>query len=50
MGPRIDYLVVSFVIGDESHIIVFHYLIDLGVTLTNEIFFFRWNDDVFQIE
>ena len=48
--PCIDNLVVTFVVGDETHVIVHHDLFDFFVTTLHEFFLFLRDDDITQVE
>ena len=37
--PDINYLVITLVVCDESHIIVIHYFINLSISIINHYFF-----------
>ena len=50
MGPGIDNLVVTLVIGDEAHVIVVGNLTNLLVTLGNEFSLLLRDDDVIEVE
>ena len=50
MGPRINNLVVTFVVGDETHVVVHHDLFNLFVTAFHEFFFLLRNDNITQVE
>ena len=41
MRPYIDYLVVTLVVGDESHRIVVHHFLNLLVTFSYKLLLFR---------
>ena len=50
MCPDIDDLVVTFVVGDETHRVVVHHFLHLSVTLLDDGFLFRRDDDVTEVE
>ena len=50
MSPGIDHLIVTFVVGDETHVIVHHDLFDFLVTAFNQLFLFLRDDDITQVE
>ena len=48
--PDVDYLVVTLVVGDETHVIVVDYLLHLFVTSLHQRFLLLRDDDVTQVE
>ena len=50
MCPDIDYLIVTFVVGDEAHVIVVDYLLYFIITLLYQCFLLFRDDDVTQVE
>ena len=50
MSPSIDDLVIAFVVGNETHAIVGHDLLYLGITLFYERLFLGGDDNVAQVE
>ena len=50
MCPDINYLVVTFIIGDETHIIVTDHLLYLFITSLNECLFLFRDNDITQVE
>ena len=50
MGPDVNDLVVSFVVGDETHIVVLHHFCYLLFGAIHQLDLFIGNDDVIQVE
>ena len=50
MCPNIDNLVISFIIGNESHVIVRHHLLNLIISFLQQVLLVLRNDNVSQIE
>ena len=50
MCPGIDNLVVTLVVGDESHVIVVGNLTNLLVTLLDQVSLLLRDDDVVEVE
>ena len=50
MCPNIDHLIVTFVIGNETHIIVVYDLFYFVVTFLHQGLFFLRNDNITQVE
>ena len=50
MGPGIDNLVVTLVVGDETHVIVLGNLLNLGITFLNQFLLRLRNDDIVKVE
>ncbi len=50
MGPGINNLIVTFVVGDETHIIVHRDLVDFIITALHDFHFFLRDDDVVKVE
>jgi len=50
MCPDIDHLVVTFVVGNETHVIVVYDLFHFVVTFLYQGFFFLRNDNITQVE
>jgi len=50
MRPYIDYLVVTLVVGDESHRIVVHHFLNLLVTFSYKLLLFRRNEHIPEVE
>ena len=50
MGPSINNLIVTFVVGNETHIIVTRNLINLVVTTLNNFFLFSRNDNIIEVK
>ena len=48
--PRVDYLVIAFGIGNETHVVVLGNLAYFLVTAFNNLFFLFRNDDVVEVE
>ena len=48
--PRIDDLVITLVVGDETHVIVHRDLLNLLVTALDDVYFLFRDDDVVQVE
>ena len=48
--PSINYLVVTLVVGDETHIIVSSDLLDVFVTTLNDVYLFLRDDDIVEVE
>ena len=50
MRPGIDDLVVTLVVGDEAHVIVVGDLLDLSITLRNQLCLLLRDDDIVEVE
>ena len=50
MRPDVNDLVVSLVVGDETHVVVLHHFRDLFLRTVNQLDFFIGNDHVIQVE
>ena len=50
MCPNIDYLIITLVIGNETHVIVVDYLLNFFVPLLYQRLLLFRNDDITQIE
>ena len=50
MCPDINYLVVTLVVGDETHVIVVDYLLYFFVTFLHQRFFLFGNNNISQVE
>ena len=50
VSPCINYLIVTLVVGDETHVIVVHDFLNLTVTLLYKVLLLWWNDDVVEVE
>ena len=50
MGPCIDDLIVTLVVGDESHVVVLSDLTHLLITFLNDGFLLLRDDDVVEVE
>ena len=50
MRPNVNDLVVTLVVGDETHVVVVHHLAHLGRGFGDQLLLFRWDDDVVQVE
>ena len=50
LGPSVDNLVVTLVVGDETHTIVTHDLLDAVVTSLHDFSLFLRNDDIVEVE
>ena len=50
MGPGIDNLVVTLIVGDETHVIVLGNLLNLSITLLNQFLLSLRNDDIVKVE
>ena len=50
MCPNINNLVVAFVVGDETHVVVVHHFFNLLVTFFYILFLFFRNQHVTQVE
>ena len=48
--PDVNDLVVTLVVRDQTHVVVVHHLPDLRRGLFHQLFLFRWDDDVVQVE
>ena len=48
--PGIDNLVVALVVGNETHVVVVHNLLNLGITFGYQRLLFRRNEHVAQVE
>ena len=50
VSPRIDYLVVTLLVGDETHIIVVGDFLNLLATTLNNLLLLRWDDNITKVE
>ena len=50
MRPYIDNLVIALVVGDESHRIVVHHLLNLLITFLNDFFLFGRDDNITKVK
>ena len=50
MRPNVNDLVVTLVVGDQTHVVVLHHLAHLGRGFGHQLFLFRRDDDVVQVE
>ena len=50
MCPSINNLVITFVVGNEPHVIVVHNLFNFVITFFHQRLFFRWDQNVSQVE
>ena len=50
VGPDIDHLIVSLVVGDQTHIVASQNAFDLLVGSVDDVHLLLWDDDVFQRE
>ena len=50
MCPDIDYLIVTLVVGDETHVIVIDYLLYFIITFLYQCFLLFRDDDITQVE
>ena len=50
MCPSINHLIVTFLIGDETHFVVSLHLINLILSLTYNVFLFYWDYDIIQVK
>ena len=50
LGPGVDDLVVALVVGDETHTVVAHDLLDALVTGLDDVGFLGGDDDVVEVE
>ena len=48
--PRINYLIVTLLICDETHFVISLHLVDLTLTLTYDICLLNRNDDIIEVE
>ena len=48
--PRINYLIITLLISDETHFIVSLHLVNLILTLTYDICLLNWHDDIIEVE
>ena len=48
--PDVDDLVVTLVVGDQTHVVVVHHLTHLGCGFGHQLLLLRRNDDVVQVE
>ena len=48
--PSIDYLIVTLVVGDETHVVVHRDLVDFLVTALHDVSLFGRNDDIVEVE
>ena len=50
MRPGVDDLVVTLVVGDETHVVVLHDLLHFGISFLDERLFLRGDDHILQVE
>ena len=50
VSPSIDNLVITFIISNETHVIIGHDLLHFGITFVYQSFFFGWNNHVGKIK
>ena len=50
MCPDINDLVISFIICDESHVVIVHHLINLLVTLVHKFGLLARNDYIIEVK
>ena len=50
MGPGINNLIITLVVGDESHVIVVGNLLYLFITLSDKLSLLLWNNDIIEVE
>ena len=50
MRPRVDNLIVAFVVGDETHVIVVGNLLNFSISLLHEFSLLVRNDDIIEVE
>ena len=50
VGPNIDHLVVTLVVGDETHVVVVHHFFHLCVTFLNDVGLFSRHEHVGEVE
>ena len=50
MCPNIDYLIIAFVVGDETHVEVVHHFFHLSIAFSHECCLFFRDDDVAKVE
>ena len=50
MGPGIDNLIVTLVVGDETHVIVVGNLLDLALSLLYDSLLLNRDDDIVEVE
>ncbi|MPM05097.1 hypothetical protein SDC9_51381 [bioreactor metagenome] len=50
MCPGINNLVVTFVVGNESHVVKIHNFFYFGITFFHQFFFFSRNNYIIQVE
>ena len=50
VGPRIDDLVVTLVVGDETHVVVHRNLVNFLITVLYDALFLGRDDDIVEVE
>ena len=50
MCPDVDDLVITLIVGNETHVVIVHYLVDLFVTFIHQFLFFLGNDNIVEVE
>ena len=50
VGPYINHLVVALVVGDETHVVVVHHFLYLGVAFLDVGLLFGWNEHIVEVE
>ena len=50
MGPDINYLVISFIVGDKAHTVVIENLIYLLIPFINQFLLLRRNDYIVKVK
>ena len=50
MCPSINNLIITFVVGNEAHVIVVHDLFNFLIPFFHQRLFFRWDQNVSQVE
>ena len=50
LRPDIDDLLVAFLVGNEAHLVVLHDFVDAFVSFGDNLFFFRRDDHVAEVE
>ena len=50
MCPDINNLVIALVVGNETHIVVVHYLLNLSIALLDKLLLLGWNEHVVEVE
>ena len=50
MSPDINNLIITLITSDEAHIVFFTNSINFLISLSNQLFFYRRNQDVTEVE